>query len=133
MQRQIRPWRNAVPQQPLAQVPADVKWSWQDVAACLGRDVAMFFHPTNERGRTRRRREVTAKSICFSCPVRVDCADYAIRAREPYGVWGGLTETEREAIYASIPIADYPRLEGEGARMASYAIERAMAPEAFTA
>jgi hypothetical protein len=24
-----------------------------------------------------------------------DCLDYAVEIREPYGIWGGLTETER--------------------------------------
>ena len=122
-----------MPQEPLAQVPADAEWNWQSGAACLNRDVSMFFHPTNERGRTRRRREVAAKTVCFGCAVRVECADYAIRAREPYGVWGGLTEGEREDIYATIPIETYPRKRGEGARLAVVAIERAIAPEAFTA
>jgi len=93
----------------------------------------MFFHPTNERGRTRRRREITAKSICFNCTVRVECADYAIRAREPYGVWGGLTEAEREDIYATIPLDEYPRSKGEGARKARLAIDRAIEPDAFSA
>ncbi|MCX6461543.1 MAG: WhiB family transcriptional regulator [Actinobacteria bacterium] len=50
--------------------------------------MSIFFHPTNERGCTLRRREITAKTICLTCPVRVECAEYAIRAREPYGVWG---------------------------------------------
>ena len=27
------------------------------------------------------------------------CAAHALSVREPYGVWGGLTEEEREAIY----------------------------------
>jgi WhiB family redox-sensing transcriptional regulator len=36
-----------------------------------------------------------AKSICRSCPVRAQCAAHALAAREPYGVWGGFTETER--------------------------------------
>jgi WhiB family redox-sensing transcriptional regulator len=28
------------------------------------------------------------------------CREHALAVREPYGVWGGLTEDEREAIYA---------------------------------
>ncbi|CAB4936567.1 unannotated protein [freshwater metagenome] len=122
-----------MPPQSSAQVPADSVWRWQDHASCSGHDVMMFYHPGDQRGRTRRRREVVAKSICFGCPVRLDCADYAIRAREPYGVWGGLTEAEREAIYASIPVEQYPRLPGDGASAAKLAIERSMNPQAFTA
>ena len=97
-----------MPQQPLAQVPSDVVWQWQEHGSCREADPTLFFHPQNERGLARARRDRAAKAVCASCPVRIECADYAIRAREPYGVWGGLTEEDREAIYAKIPIAVYP-------------------------
>jgi WhiB family redox-sensing transcriptional regulator len=32
------------------------------------------------------------------CPVRAQCAAHALTVREPYGVWGGLTEDEREEL-----------------------------------
>ena len=38
--------------------------------------------------------------ICGVCPVKVDCLDYAMEIREPYGIWGGLTESERRTILA---------------------------------
>jgi WhiB family redox-sensing transcriptional regulator len=28
------------------------------------------------------------------------CRQHALSAREPYGVWGGMSESEREAVYA---------------------------------
>jgi WhiB family redox-sensing transcriptional regulator len=89
-----------VAQKPVVQVPVDMVWHWQDDAACRESDVSTFFHPSNARGRERTTRERAAKSICLSCVVRTECADYAIRSREPYGVWGGLTEGEREAMIA---------------------------------
>jgi WhiB family redox-sensing transcriptional regulator len=70
-------------------------WDWQRLGACRGRDSAQFFHPDGERGSSRARREITAKSICEACPVRAECAAHALSAREPYGVWGGFTEAER--------------------------------------
>ena len=30
-----------------------------------------------------------AKSLCQSCPVRVECLAGALERREPWGVWGG--------------------------------------------
>jgi hypothetical protein len=51
----------------------------------------------------------------------VQCADYAIRAREPYGVWGGLTEEERVVIYTRADAQNYPRERGTGARLAGIA------------
>jgi len=31
--------------------------------------------------------------------VRTECASHALAVREPYGVWGGLSEEDREVIY----------------------------------
>jgi WhiB family transcriptional regulator, redox-sensing transcriptional regulator len=70
-------------------------WEWQRNGACRGRDSAQFFHPDGERGASRTRREIAAKAVCRSCPVRPECAAHALAAREPYGVWGGFTEAER--------------------------------------
>jgi hypothetical protein len=73
-------------------------WDWQLVAACRGVDSSLFFHPEGERGAARSAREAAAKEVCMRCPVRADCATHALAVREPYGVWGGLTEDEREAM-----------------------------------
>ena len=103
-------------QLPLAQVPADMQWAWQELGACRDRELSLFFHPVNARGRSRRDREAAAKSVCRSCVVRAECLDYAIRSREPYGVWGGLSEDEREAIFATLPSIDSSREPGDGLR-----------------
>ena len=73
---------------------ADV-WDWQREGLCRGKDSAQFFHPEGERGSARTRREAAAKDLCRACPVRPECAAQALSSREPYGVWGGFTETER--------------------------------------
>lgn len=78
--------------------PVAENWDWQVAAACRGLDASMFFHPDNERGRSRRRREEEAKSICATCPVSRQCLAWALSVREPYGIWGGLSATEREEI-----------------------------------
>jgi WhiB family redox-sensing transcriptional regulator len=76
---------------------ADV-WDWQLLGACRGEDPNLFFHPEGERGPAREARESAAKSICARCPVRDDCATHALAVREPYGIWGGLSEEDRERI-----------------------------------
>lgn len=73
---------------------ADI-WAWQHRGACRDRDSGQFFHPDGERGASRGRREREAKKVCQLCPVRAQCAAYALATREPYGVWGGFTEHER--------------------------------------
>ena len=73
-------------------------WDWQLLGACRGTDGDLFFHPENERGPARSRREAAAKAICLTCPVLARCREHALAVREPYGVWGGMSETEREAL-----------------------------------
>ncbi|WP_062207394.1 WhiB family transcriptional regulator [Streptomyces sp. NBRC 109706] len=73
-------------------------WDWQLMAACRGVDSSLFFHPEGERGAARSAREEAAKEVCARCPVRTECAAHALSVREPYGVWGGLTEDEREEL-----------------------------------
>jgi WhiB family transcriptional regulator, redox-sensing transcriptional regulator len=73
--------------------------SWQPVALCRGSHSHLFFPPsTAERKEERERREMRAKSICNVCPVNSECLEYALTIREPYGIWGGLTETERRGM-----------------------------------
>jgi WhiB family redox-sensing transcriptional regulator len=77
---------------------ASHEWEWQLRGACRQADPELFFHPWGERDPSRSRREVAAKKVCADCPVVAHCRDYALESREPYGVWGGLSEHDREAI-----------------------------------
>ena len=72
-------------------------WQWR--AACRGADAALFFAPNEiELREQREERERSAKAICARCPVSVECLAYALRTREPYGIWGGLSEAERRRL-----------------------------------
>jgi WhiB family redox-sensing transcriptional regulator len=68
-----------------------VRADWQDDAACRGADTSVFF-PTSEED------SEEAKGICAQCPVAEACLEYAISTRQPDGVWGGLTPTERHRL-----------------------------------
>jgi WhiB family transcriptional regulator, redox-sensing transcriptional regulator len=69
---------------------------WQRAARCRGDAGRDFYAPFGgERKRDRVVRELRAKAVCESCPVRVQCLDHAVRNGERYGVWGGLTSDER--------------------------------------
>ena len=75
--------------------------AWQPIALCRGNHSHLFFPPsTSERKEERERREIRAKAVCTVCPVQTDCRDYAMQIREPYGIWGGLTEAERRQVVA---------------------------------
>ena len=69
--------------------------NWQHRASCRGTDTDMFFSPDGERGNVRARRERAAKQLCQDCPVLDNCRAHALTATESYGIWGGMSETER--------------------------------------
>lgn len=68
--------------------------AWQKQAACGKDPEADMFFP--ERGRPSNRK----KKLCAACPVRDECLDHAL-THEEEGIWGGLTEKERERLLAS--------------------------------
>ena len=79
--------------------PVADRWDWQLSGACRAFSPETFFHPEGERGSKRRNREDHAKAICATCPVLTQCRSHALAVREPYGVWGGLSEEERDRIH----------------------------------
>jgi len=75
------------------------EYGWQWLAACRGQDTTLFFPPGQpEQKEAKDVRERKAKAICAACPVRTECLEYAVRIREPYGIWGGLNELERRML-----------------------------------
>lgn len=36
-----------------------------------------------------------AKMICKRCPIQEQCLEYAIDAKEEFGIWGGTTANQR--------------------------------------
>jgi WhiB family redox-sensing transcriptional regulator len=47
-----------------------------------------------------------AKAVCARCPVLAECRRDALTAHEPFGIWGGLTVEERDALLAPARRAD---------------------------
>lgn len=68
---------------------------FRGTAACRGHDPEMWYiaDEDNPRGRVAL---AEVRPICQGCPVRAECADWALRKRERYGVWGGLTSADRD-------------------------------------
>jgi WhiB family transcriptional regulator, redox-sensing transcriptional regulator len=72
---------------------------WQQAGACRNGSGADFYPPIHgERKHERIARERRAKAVCASCPVRIDCLEYAIHFDERYGIWGGLNQDERRHL-----------------------------------
>lgn len=64
---------------------------WYDLAKCREYDPEIFFPDKGESPRP-------AKRICSSCPVRLECLNYALRYGVRYGVWGGMSDRERRHL-----------------------------------
>ena len=78
-----------------------IEEAWQVRAACRGPQAVVFFPPPHfERKSEKFKREEQAKAICTTCSVRQPCLEYALRIREPHGIWGGLNEAERRSLGA---------------------------------
>jgi WhiB family redox-sensing transcriptional regulator len=64
---------------------------WTGLARCVGTDPELFFPERGQPGHQ-------AKRICAGCPVRLLCRERAIPDIGLRGIWGGLTERERQII-----------------------------------
>ena len=64
---------------------------WQDQAACYGVDPEVFFPASEDEAGP-------ALSYCRTCSSRIMCLAWALKNRERYGVWGGLTEQQRRRL-----------------------------------
>lgn len=78
--------------------PAD-NMHWQKNAECgkpIHRDKIEYFFSKNVE------EKYEAKNLCFSCPVRSECLQWALEHRQIHGVWGGRDEVEiRRALSVS--------------------------------
>ena len=72
---------------------------WRADAQCMGEFASYFFAPGHfERKPEKDARENVARQLCSACPVRATCLEYALRIREPHGIWGGMNELERRRV-----------------------------------
>lgn len=78
---------------------------WMTDALCAQFDVGDLFFGEGDKATTRRHNQL-AKAVCARCPVRRECLEYAITNREPFGVWGGLTEHQRRELHPGRTPAD---------------------------
>lgn len=65
--------------------------AWVESALCAQTDPEIFYP---EKGGSSK----AAKAVCGQCEVRASCLQAALDRGEQYGVFGGLTFTERKAI-----------------------------------
>ena len=75
---------------------------WEEYAACLGVDPAVFFPRGQGRGSY-----TEARAVCARCDVKAECLRDVLRAENGtgaranyrYGFFGGLTPEERASVH----------------------------------
>ena len=77
---------------------------WTTRGRCVGVDPNVFF-PDEASGQAW---SAEAKRICKGCEVRTDCLEAALRRGE-VGVWGGLTDQERQELRIERGLAVAPK------------------------
>ena len=70
----------------------------ETIAPCQTTDPELWFAETSGVGGSR-----IAKKLCRECPVQVECLSYALEAKEPHGIWGGMTVKDRLKIQRQSP------------------------------
>lgn len=69
---------------------------WRHRAICRDEDPELFF-PVTETG-PGALHVAEAKTVCRRCPVVSECLAWALDSGQEYGVWGGMTESERRLL-----------------------------------
>lgn len=75
-------------------------WDWQMHGVCRGVDSSVFFHPTGSAAAPAPSASGARRSCAARAPFLAQCRSHAISVAEPYGIWGGLSESERAALAA---------------------------------
>lgn len=75
----------------LAGIIAAATHPWASQALCAQTDPYLFYSDSPDA-------MAQAKVICLRCLVRNECLTHAIKAREDFGVWGGLDRDERRQL-----------------------------------
>ena len=68
------------------------KQPWRSRANCLTANPDLFFPVTDGPDAQK------AKALCEACPVRNECLGLALELDERFGIWGGMTSTDREKL-----------------------------------
>jgi WhiB family transcriptional regulator, redox-sensing transcriptional regulator len=73
-------------------------YDWQRLGACHdGVSWIHFYSVDGERPHEKAEREATAKALCAGCPVAAECLDHAMSRSDKFGIWGGMSEDERDS------------------------------------
>jgi hypothetical protein len=88
-----------------AELAAHVLDGWQTMGECRSVADDTWFPDTAQTVL-----RATAVARCGFCPVRRSCLAYALSEGEDYGIWGGTTDVQRDALRVDladgVPVVD---------------------------
>jgi WhiB family redox-sensing transcriptional regulator len=73
--------------------------TWMTEGACHDKDPDLFFPISASDAGVDQVRQAT--SVCDRCGVESECLQYALKNRIKHGIWGGLTEQQRQSLIRS--------------------------------
>lgn len=71
---------------------------WRGLAVCeeLPHEEAQYFFGDSDDGTPTHQQHERARLYCYTCPVQTQCLRWCVETDIQYGVWGGLTESQRK-------------------------------------
>lgn len=71
---------------------------WRGLAVCeeLSHEEAQYFFGDSDDGTPTHQQHERARLYCYTCPVQMQCLRWCVESDIQYGVWGGLTESQRK-------------------------------------
>lgn len=82
---------------------------WRDFASCKKMGNTEFFATFNNNGKESQQRLREVRAICNNCAVQKECLDFSVRNEIAYGIWGGLTATERKELFTKVSVTGQRR------------------------
>jgi WhiB family redox-sensing transcriptional regulator len=79
-------------------IPINIDWGddkWRKDAACKGIDTSDFFSLDPKKVNV-------MKKVCDLCSVKKDCLQFALTNEISWGIYGGMTSTERNKTYKHV-------------------------------
>lgn len=71
---------------------------WRALAACRGAGPEFWYPELSTGVGGHGHPYADAKPVCDACPVRLECLEHALAVNERFGMWGGLSPTERARV-----------------------------------
>jgi WhiB family redox-sensing transcriptional regulator len=79
------------PAEAYVEIAASGAASWLAGALCAQTDPEVFFPEKGESA-------LAALAVCRRCEVRAECLAWALEHNQRFGVWGGVTESDRRGM-----------------------------------